>query len=193
MKGKKYFNEKGLLSLEASIALTIFLFLMLFLYSFFVVFEARNEIAHVTLSTADSIALDAFGNTQLGGADTVSKVFYNVYGQLTNGSNGYTNHTEWYKNAMETEGEVTKPSGQFIDAIETRFIAYLTNGDDNKADEILEKYHIKGGVDGLDFSGSSISGDDVIVCVRYTIEYEFNTFGMEELEMEQSCCSKLWK
>ena len=32
-------SEKGLLSLEASIAVTIFIFLMLFMYSFFVVFE----------------------------------------------------------------------------------------------------------------------------------------------------------
>lgn len=57
--------EQGLLSLEASIVVTIFIFLVLFLQSFFVIFEARNEMAHVTLATCNSLALDVYENEQL--------------------------------------------------------------------------------------------------------------------------------
>ena len=80
---KRFKREKGLLSLEACIAVTIFIFMMLFLYSFFVVFEVRNEMGHVTLATANSLSLDEYENDALGSSDTVGQIFYNVYGQAT--------------------------------------------------------------------------------------------------------------
>lgn len=192
--GKKIKNEKGLLSLEACIAVTIFIFLMLFLYSFFVVFEVRNEMGHVTLATANSMSLDAYENDTLGESDTIGQIFYNVYGQATNSQNDFTDFRKWYDDSIVTDenGNVTL-SAEFAGVVKARFIAYLTSGDADKAEEILKRYHVVNGVDGLDFSGSHISDGKLYLSVKYEIEYEFNVFNLGSNKFEHKACSKLWK
>jgi Flp pilus assembly protein TadG len=192
--GKKIKNEKGLLSLEACIAVTIFIFLMLFLYSFFVVFEVRNEMGHVTLATANSMSLDAYENDTLGESDTIGQIFYNVYGQATNSQNDFTDFGKWYDDSTVTDenGNVTL-SAEFAGVVKARFIAYLTSGDADKAEEILKRYHVVNGVDGLDFSGSHISDGKLYLSVKYEIEYEFNVFNLGSNKFEHKACSKLWK
>lgn len=187
-------NEKGLLSLEACIAVTIFIFMMLFLYSFFVVFEVRNELGHVTLATANSMAFDAYENDTLGNSSTIGQIIYNLYGNATNSNNGFTDYRQWYDGSTVTDadGNVTL-SAEFVDVIKTRFIAYLTSGDADKADAILKRYHVVNGVDGLDFSGSHVSGGKLYLSVKYEIEYEFNVFNFGNNKFEHTACSKLWK
>ena len=192
--GKKIKNEKGLLSLEACIAVTIFIFLMLFLFCFFVVFEVRNEMGHVTLATANSMSLDAYENDTLGESDTIGQIFYNVYGQATNSQNDFTDFRKWYDDSTVTDenGNVTL-SAEFAGVVKARFIAYLTSGDADKAEEILKRYHVVNGVDGLDFSGSHISDGKLYLSVKYEIEYEFNVFNLGSNKFEHKACSKLWK
>lgn len=193
MKGRHY-GENGLLSLEACITLPIFMFMMFFLYSFFVVFEARNEMAHVLLSTADSLALDACENSGLGESGTVGQVLYNFYGMSTNANNPFTDYRTWYDTTtVENEDGSTAIDGTFEDIIRTRFAAYLTGGDLSKTEEILKRYHVKGGSAGLDFSASHVSGGKLYLSLKYTLEYEFHVFDGGEVTFEQSVCSKLWK
>lgn len=175
-------GERGLLSLEACIAVTIFMFLMLFMYSFFVVFEARNAIGHSVLATANSLSLDAYGNSKYGDADTVAKIFYSIYGTSGVNDSGFVDTQKWYDSgASGLEG-----------AIQTRFLAYLGGGDKQRANELLERYHIQNGAEGLDFSGSKVEGGRLYLSVKYTIEYEFQVFNLDVLKMEQKACSKLW-
>ena len=77
-------------------------------------------------------------------------------------------------------------------AIEDRFIAYLAGGDRDYADKFLDRLHIKGGVDGLDFSSSYIASGKLTVVLKCSIEYEFNFFGLSDLPVELKACSKLW-
>lgn len=190
---KKRCDERGLLSLEASISLIIFMFLMLFLYSFFVVFETRNEMGHVVLSTANSMALDAYENTILGDKDKVQGLLYQLYGHNTNPSGGFTDYRDWYESSTETDEDGnTVLSATFSEAIKSRVVSYLASGDEELADKKLKKYHIKGGIDGLDFSGSRVSDGRLFLNVKYALEYEYNAFGLGEINFEQSACSKLW-
>lgn len=182
-------RERGLLSLEASIAVTIFIFLMLFMYSFFVFFEARNMLGHAVLSTANSLSLDAYGNSKYGDADTVAKIFYGLYGATGGNSSNFVDTDLWYQNATNEDGSL---SGTFEETLRSRFLAYLGSGDTDRAEELLERYHIQNGVEGLDFSGSHIDGENLYLSVQYTIEYEFQVFSLDVLEMKQSACSKLW-
>ena len=195
-------SESGLLSLEASIALPVFIFIMLFMYSFFVIFEARNEIGHVLLSTADSMALDAFATETMVGEDiNLQSLLYGVFGS-TSASNGIFSTTEkWYdnsnneKNISNSDGGDTAldENSQIESVIKQRYIAYMAGGDSDKADEILKKLHVVDGLAGLDFSKSRVSGSDLYLVVSYKIEYEFDILSPNGIVMEQSCCSKLWK
>lgn len=175
-------QTRGLLSLEASIALTIFIFLMLFMYSFLVIFEARNEVGHVLLTTADSLSLDAFANDTLGDDSSLQGILYdNLFSNHTESNGTFTDNSKWYEN------------DNIEDAVKTRFISYLSGGDRDEADKILKSLNIVGGVDGLDFSASCVSNDELKLDVKYEIEYEFQVFGLDNLTFSQSCCSKLWK
>lgn len=215
---KRVKSEKGLLSLEASICLTIFIFLMLYLYSFFVVFEARNEMAHVLLATNNSMTLDIYENDKMGNSGKISAILYEIYGNINPNEDGFVSTEQWnqilssdvdgvwngtiYVEQTHADSDVTEEddygkqaqiSSVLTNVIKERFVAYLAGGDLGEANRILEKYHIVGGIDGLDFSGTHIKSGKLYLSIRYTIEYEFNMFGLGELEMEQSCCSKLWK
>lgn len=190
MEDKK---ESGLLSLEACIAVTIFIFLMLFMYSFFVVFEARNAIGHAVLAATDSLALDAYDNSinrdrRTDSMQILKSIFSGVYGSSGESGNDFIDERLWYE-AEESGGA----KGYFQDVIQRRFLAYLTAGESDRADEILQSYHIQNGVAGLDFSESKVEDDKLYLSVKYTIEYEFQVFNLDVLKMEQKACSKLWK
>lgn len=214
---KKVKSEKGLLSLEACISVTIFMFFMLFLYSFFGIFEARNEMAHVLLSTANSMSLDTYENEKLQNSGNIASLISSVYNTANPSENGFTSSELWNEvkksdvegtwngtiyatqtdpNSSITDvdeyGKQANISTMFTETIKERFVAYLAGGDLAEANNILEKYHIQGGIDGLDFSGSHIKSGKLYISVKYTIEYEFNVFDLGKLEMEQSVCSKLW-
>lgn len=180
-------KTSGLLSLEASIVLTIFIFLMLFMYSFLVVFEARNEIAHVLLTTADSLALDSFASNKPK-EHTVEHALVALYGKMDDSDGTYSTTTKWYD-----KSEYNKDANLVPDTIKTRFVAYLAGGDEKEADRVLKSLNIEGGIDALDFSGSYIANGDLYIKVRYKIDYEFKVFGFGSMTFEQSCCSRLWK
>lgn len=215
---QKMKNEKGVLSLEASIVVTIFLFLMLFLYSFFVVFEARNQMAHVLLATTDSMALDPYESGKHSNAGDLSQLLYGLYGVFSEPENdGFVSTNDWsnvpgfgfdetswdgsiYVDGSDSSllepdefGNAATTSTTLKTVIEDRFLAYLADGSIDKANEILERYHIKDGWNGLDFAGSKVSSGKLYIKVQYTLEYEFNVFGLGSLTMEQSACSKIWK
>ncbi len=213
-------RDSGLLSLEASISLTIFIFLMLFMYSFFVVFEAQNAIAHVLLNTADSMSKDIYSNKKLldcgGFSEEISKL---IAQNEAESSSGFVSHELWNqvlkdetnnlwdgsvfasdsyaqeKGKTLTDGSVQYyVSGQLEGAIQEKFLAYLSNGNREKADRLLkERYHIQDGFSGLDFSHSYVSSGTLHLSVIYTLSYEFNVFDLGQLKMEQKCGSKLWQ
>lgn len=180
---RRFRGTSGLLSLEASIALTLFIFLMLFMFSFLVVFEARNQVAHVMLSTADSLSKDPLANEAPADDDIVQELLYGLYNATADSHGTYTDSTKWY-DSDETVIQET---------IKARFIAYLAGGDKDEADRILRSLNIVDGIDGLDFSGSTVSDGNLYLSISYKLEYEFQVFGLEPMSMNQTCCSKLWK
>lgn len=126
----------------------------------------------------------------------MGQVIYELYGEITNSDNGFTDYRQWYKDATEDDGAGNKKlSNTFSEVIKERFVAYLTSGKSSDANEILKKYKVKNGIDGLDFSGSYVdsSKGDLYLKVKYTLEYDYNPFNLSGLEFEQSACSKLWK
>ena len=78
-------------------------------------------------------------------------------------------------------------------AIRSRFIAYLSGGDEAKANKILKGLHVVGGLDGLDFSGSCVKSGKLYIKLKYELNYEFNAFNLGKVKLGQSVCSKIWK
>ena len=199
-KKRSWRSTRGVISLEASIALTIFIYLMLFMYSFFVVFEARNQMAHTLLTTADSLSLDSFANESVK-ENSVQELIYKIYGNISDSNGTYTNTSKWYDSpsaSLEKEegegGEAVEDDGiDFHQIVKARFLSYFSGGSEAEANKILKELNIVGGLDALDFSGSYVSDGDIYLSVKYELEYEFQVFGLGSLEMGHECCSRLWK
>lgn len=223
-------KERGALTLEASVAVTLFIFLMLFLYSLFIVFETRNALAHIVLSTADSLALDTYEIDKLENSGTLSDFFMSLYNTHFREDSGFTSGRVWNQiaagsdDALSTAGDSDaededvyvgwdksiyvpgstsgtsrgKISSELGNVIKERFIAYLADGDEGKADELLTKrYHVHDGLNGISFAESHISSGKIYVVIRYKLDLEYSglMIGRSEkgfVEFEQSACSKLW-
>ncbi len=209
-------SERGLLSLEACIAVVIFMFFMLFLYSFFSFFEARNEMAHVLLATANSLSLDTYETGKLEKSGNLSQLIYGAYKNFSP-NNGFVNKDLWNEvltkdvdedtwdgsvyvsdsNGEELEQDDYGRSGVYSSTlgstVRERFVAYLAGEDQAEAERLLKRYHIAGGLNGLDFSGTHIASGKLYITLTYKIELEFNAFGWGKMTMQQSVCSKLWK
>lgn len=218
---KRLKNQNGLLSLEASISLTMFIFLMLFLYSYFVVFEARNVMAQAALAATNSLSFDTY-QTDKTHNDGLAEV---IASNWKSNSPFYTT-SEWYENkdslSTKWNGNIYAPgssaianvnneetkdedfsdeygnfayvSSEFEDVIKTRFFAYLTGSSDtDEINKYLEKYHIVGGMNGISFADSRIVDGDLYIVVTYKLDYEFDVMDLLNITFTQSACSKLWK
>ena len=188
MRGRKRNGECGLLTLEACIAVVIFIFLMLFMYSFFIFFEARNIMAHATLSTADSVALDAYESCNETDRDTLAGLLSALYNEQIPNKSPFTDAHNWYADATAEGGG----TGLEREVVVERFLAYLADGDRAEADRLLKRLHIRDGIAGLDFSETHATGGKLYVSVRYTIDLEYNLFAPAGLKMEHTACSKIW-
>lgn len=222
-------TEKGVLTLEASVAVTLFIFMMLFLYSLFVVFETRNELAHVVLATADSLALDTYEIDKMENSGTLADFFTSLYKTHFDDDSGFTSNEVWdqiakgaktskptagddqdkeetyvgWDKSIYVEGSKSgssqgKTSSVLGNVIKERFIAYLADGDENKANELLVKrYHVHDGLNGISFIECHIESGKIYVVIRYKLDLEYSglLIGRSEkgfVEFEQSACSKLW-
>lgn len=226
----KHRKERGALALEACVAVTLFMFLMLFLYSLFIIFEARNQLAHVVLSTADSLALDTYEIDKLENSGTLADFFSSLYNTHFRDDSGFTSGSVWNKiaagsdtNQTPTDGSAEndedvyvgwdksiyvpgstsgssqgKISSELEKAIKERFVAYLADGDEEKADELLKKrYHVHDGLNGISFAESHIKSGKIYVVIHYKLDLEYSgvligSSGENFIEFEQSACSKLW-
>lgn len=183
-------SQKGVITLEACVSVLSFLVLMLILSNLFVMFMAQNVTAHVTLQTSESLSLDAYRIERLikkeGEIGTVSANLAQMIAKVTGSSSDnpyYVTDNRWY------DGD----SAQIAQAVKTRFVGYLAGDDEIKADEILEKLNVVGGLEGLDFSESYVSDHTLYIVLKYTLEYDFNIGGLGTVAVEQRACSKLWK
>lgn len=184
-------KNAGVITLEACVSVLSFLILMLLISSLFVMFMAQNTTAHVILETSESLSLDAYAAEHIGtgGWGSTSEIVVSVsdfisglFGKDEDNPN-FTTREKWY------EGTNT----ELADTIKTRFVAYLTGGDEKEADEFLENMNIVDGLDGMNFSDSYVENDVLHIVLKYELEYDFNIWSVGKVQVKQTACSRLWK
>lgn len=170
-------REQGILTVEASIVLTLMTLFVLFLFSFIRVYRAENVVSHATLQAADAMALESYlrENAMDDQADDV------VY--LANRLTGST--------TLSAANFESLRSANVPTLAKEKFIAAVSNSESN-ANALLEIYGVKDGLSGIDFSSSTIDldNDDVIVSVSYTLKMQFPIFGGTELSVTKTAKAK---
>lgn len=178
-------NEKGLLTLEAAMVLPIFVFFLLFLYGLMMMFSGQEMIAHAMFQSSESLAFDSYATDKFStgsyeSAETLIKGMYESF--LTNKDSKYSSSTKWYENKEETK-KVSKE----------RFLGYFCGGDKEWSSSFLSITGVKGGLDGIDFSGTYIdSNRDLHLKAKYKQYFLFDFGGNVDFDREVEVVAHMW-
>lgn len=170
-------REQGILTVEASIVLTLFMLFVLFIFSFARIYSAQNIVSHATIQTSDDMALESYLRENARD-DKAQDVVY-LASRLT----GSTTLCEDNFKSLQVTDIPSLAREKFIAAI---------SSSEYEADEILKKFGVKDGISGIDFSASSLDNqkENVIVSVSYTLKVQFPIFGGNEISVTKTSKSK---
>ncbi len=170
-------REQGILSVEASIVLTLLTLFILFLFSFGRVYRAQNLVSHATLQTADAVAMESYLRETALQSD-IDDVVY-LASSITDSS------------AISAESLESLRSADLPKIAKQKFVASIASSE-SKADEKLKKMGVKDGLAGVDFSECKmdLGNDDVIIAIKYTVEMQFPVFGADEIEVTKTAKAK---
>lgn len=199
---KMIFNNRGAVSIEACIVLTLFIFFVLALYSFFAVFEVQGKVSSAIMQSAQSLSVDAYNIDRIyvdfdeEEHDEISffATLVSDFGLQNSVINEFyaTKNNNWYKTHSKA-----KDNAELQRVIKERFIAYLTDeGTEAAAKELLKKLRVEGDIGGLDFGESEIDEDNnLIIRLKYKVNYVFDcpTINLQPIEFNQSTSSRLWR
>lgn len=170
-------KEQGILTVEASLVLTLFLLFVLFLFSFARMYRAQNMISHATMQSADALALESYVREVAHDEDASEIV------KLGNQLSGFTSLSE--------ESFTSLRAADIPKLAKDKFAVAISSSEVN-ADAVLKKLGVKGGLSGVDFSTSKMDLDtnDVVVYVNYTLELQFPVFGFSEINVTKAARAK---
>ena len=170
-------KEKGSLTVEASIGLTIFALFVLFLFSFARVYRAQNMVGHATLQSADNIALESYLRETAMEGD-LEDILYLA---------SLISETD----SLSEDGLESLRTANLQSLAKARFTSAIAPSD-VEADEKLRNLGVKDGLQGLDFSNSRVDleKDDIIVVVNYTIKMQFPLWGASEIDVTKTAKAK---
>lgn len=180
-------RERGSLTLEMSIILPIFIIMFLFIYGLFGIVSAHSQITHALIQSSRSLSLDSY---LLENVESASESVTKFWGGLSDmvmdfyrldKDKHFSARTDWY--ASESGSSV---------AAKDRFVGYFTGGDEAAANEKLKNLGIVDGLDGIKFS-TKIEDEDLIITIKYNLQYWFDCFGAGNIPMQQTVKARLWK
>lgn len=178
------YKEQGSVTLEASITLPIFIFLLLFMYGFIMMFTGQQLIAHALLQSSQSLSLDSYATETIGAEDYekakgLVRGLYNSV--LTTHSENFSSSKAWYKDDSAEE------------VIKKRFIGFFADGDEEWADNMLKTVGVKEGMDGINFKECKVGDDnDLHIKIKYTQRFLFDLNGAASFDREIEVVAHMW-
>ena len=204
MKKKKSLN-RGSITIEACIVLTLFMFLILTLYSFFYVFEAQMKIQLNLIRTAESMSVDPFVSSRVDSkvlahdasmGDFLASLSVHVAAENEN----FISEGTWYDGFDSKADDVEKAKKEYQEnqadlknTAKMRFVALYNGGDEDAMVESLKELRVVDGA--VDLSESTIENGNLKLVATYELKYLFDypAFRMPDLKMKQTAVSKIWK
>lgn len=170
-------REQGVLTVEASIILTLCTMLMLFLFSFARMYNAQSLVSHAVLQSSDAVALESYLRETSFNSNEADVV--DMANKLTG------------SNSVSADSFTSLRSADIPKIAKEKFV-YAIADSESEADEKLKSLGIKDGLAGVDFSGSrmELGNDDVIVYANYKLKMQFPIFGMDEISVSKAAKSK---
>lgn len=196
---KRRKSENGVISLEACISVPLFVLVIMFFYGLMVTFSGEQVIKHTLIQSAESLSLDpyatekfeikSFGDIIEGDDDPeIKEIILALYGSITGSGNNkyYSSGKKWYSDEKDS---------LLIDTVKNRFLGYIAGSAsdvEGKADSILKEAGVQDGINGMDFSETTIDGRTLTIVVKYKQEFVFNFQGLAAFDRKLSVSVDMW-
>lgn len=173
-------NNKGSITVEASISLVLFLMFVLFLFSFARIYKAQNLVSHATIEAADSVALESYLRETAFTGDAEDVLHLTSY--ITESTTLTADNLKSLRSFSQTE---------ISNLVKEKFVSAIA-ATESEADNKLQSLGVKNGLSGIDFSSSYVDyhNDDIIVITNYTVEMQFGFFGADEIAVSKTAKAK---
>ncbi len=170
-------NQKGVLTVEASLSLGVFFLVVLFLFNFATVYRAENMVSHATLQTADAVALESYLRETTFEGDNNQVLFW------ANRLNGSETVSEDAFESLRSADLISIAKEKFTLAIKDTA---------TDADSVLKSLGVERGLNGIDLSQSYVdfTTNDVIIKADYVLNLRFPVFGFRELTVSKAAKAK---
>lgn len=170
-------KEQGVLTVEATIVLMVFVMFVLFLYNFAGVYRAQSTVSHAAIESADAVALESYLREVAFESDPQEVIYL---ASKLGGSSTLD------ASALESLRTADLPK-----LAKEKFIAAIAKNE-SEADNKLKQLGIKDGISGISFSQchADLDGDNIIVFVEYTVELQFPVFGAQEIRVTKAAKAK---
>ena len=187
-----FYAEDGVIALEACISLTLFLIVMLALYSLINMFTAQSMIAHALQQTGQSIALENYKNSK-SDVKTMQRLPLALLQKLTEGI-GASSDSKYDVGGGSFSDSMVFTDFLSMNTVRKRFASYL-GGNTENADKMLRNMGVVDGLNGIKIKSGKISGNDVVIEISYKVRLIFyiEMFHFGEFESTQKVCCRLWK
>jgi len=202
-----YGSEKGILSIEASIVLSVLLFFVFFLMDFGMIYRAQNYIAHGAVQTTKTLSYKSYeyNTIKTGSTELALSIISAITGAITDEKSQEQNlKLKWkslddwgedfeiqeedsadVKSKKELKGNKAKEAYKEC----AEFVFYNTAGkDEATVKKQLEIYGIKD----LTFSDAKKTKTDFSIEITYKVKLKYPFFGLKEVTLRQAAKSRLW-
>ena len=179
-------KKQGSVTIEASIALTMFIFIVMSILGFAAVFRAQSIVSHATLQTGQSLAIESYYRETISSGSDSAKTFSMLLkfaGLL--GMKDLDGADDWYQSLGDKGTD-------FYSIVKSEFANSIAE-DAKSADQILKDAGIKDGLDGIDFTYSSVGNGEIIINVQYNVKLPFSFFGERTIPFSKTSKTKAFK
>lgn len=170
-------REQGILTIEASIVLTLVLVFILFLFSFARIYRAQNLISHASLQTADAVAMESYLRETALQKDAAEVSYLASF--LANSS------------AISADSLESLRSANVPKIAREKFIAAIASSEAH-ADAKLKSLGVRNGLAGIDFSKCTmdLTKDEVIIAISYNVDLQFPIIGFTGIPVTKAAKAK---
>lgn len=172
-------RSDGVMTIEASISFTIFLFVIVFILAFGKLYIAQNMVNHATLQTARNLSVQSVYDNKVSetyvGSVLEGKKRFEKYVKLLFSQGEYPSKNQM--NEMEHQEDVV--------SVKSEFQHVLTANSTFDADSYLRWAGVEHGISDIKFDDSVI-GDDIVIKASYKVRFNFPFIGKKYLKMYQA-------
>jgi hypothetical protein len=188
-------DENGHIVVETVGAFIPLVLLVISILSLVQLSATQARIHNALTQTALTISLYSYVIEVMDSRDANEGIMDTVYQNLMNIASGSNLLPAPYHTLSEAAGELRGSSAEFI--VRPLMRRFLTN-DGVDGNTYLLSAHVLGGIDGMDFTGTTIadSDDNIKITVVYRIAYTFGGLPLPlpnpYLEVTQTVMTKAW-